>query len=697
MKKRYPLLALALLPLVTLLGISIYYIVRGPALGRFSISWTIFLTSMILCILIASFVLIKELLIPVKEIREYLKGGARYQGYSLLRIFEDLTEEIERLRMEDLERKEEFKEFSYLRGLSESIIYNFPNYLIIMDPQKNILFINRNVIDWLGREVKDIVGHTFEEVLPQEILREGSLRRLWEKVSRGEATRTTLDINLYILGRLDKVYNVYLSPIRIEERTLFLLMINDITLSRKRELQIYDFRSVSEFIRGVSRTDFERLLFAIMTGITSGDGAGFNRAFLLLAEDEREEFRGRLGLGPRSREEAYTIWGSIASQHKDMTELLHDYDRVEDKGSLLLSDYAQRIAVPYSRDRDIIMQTAREKKSFVVSNARADNRIDREFLEVYQADSFISVPIMVRDKVFGIILADNIYTNEPIDMDRVQLINIFALLCGLVIENSQAFQELGQRMEELKKAYSDLKEAHDDLSEKERFAAMGKMAAVISHEIRNPLVTIGGFARLIKKKCSGFGLVEQNVDIIVEEVERLESILANVMDYTKPLSPVLRNENVNEILHDTIRTFRGVVKAKKIKLKEKFGRKIPEAPLDRRQIKQVFINILKNAVESVGEKGTVTISTYEGDDYLFVEFRDDGVGIDNYTRENMFNPFFTTKSGGVGLGLSICRRIVDSHKGKIEVVSEPSQGSTFKIMLPIDQKGGSGDVQDPDS
>lgn len=697
MKKGYLLLAAALLAVITLFGISMYFVMRSPVAGRFSIWWMIFLAGMILWVLAVTLVLIKELLIPVREIREHLKGRARYQGYSLLRIFEDLIEEIESYQREDLERKEEFKEFTYLRGLSESIIYNFPNYLIIMDPEKNILFINRNVIDWLGREVKDIVGHTFEEVLPQEILGEGSLRRLWEKMRRGEATRTTVDINLYILGRLDKVYNIYLSPIRIEEKTLFLLMINDITLSRKRELQIYDFRSVSEFIRGVSRTDFERLLFAIMTGITSGDGAGFNRAFLLLAEDEREEFRGKLGLGPRSREEAYTIWGSITSQHKDMTELLYEYDQVEDKGNLLLSDYAQRIAVPYSRDRDIVMQTAREKKSFVVSNARADDRIDREFIEVYQADSFISVPIMVKDRVFGIILADNIYTNEPIDIDRVQLINIFALLCGLVIENSQAFQELGQRMEELKKAYSDLKDAHDDLSEKERFAAMGKMSAVISHEIRNPLATIGGFARLIRKKCSGFGPVEQNAEIVVEEVERLESILANVMDYTKPLSPVLQNENVNEILHETVRTFRGAVKAKKIKLKEDFGRKIPEVPLDRRQIKQVFINILKNAVESVGEKGTVTISTYGLGDYLFVEFRDDGVGIDNYTSKNIFNPFFTTKEGGVGLGLSICKRIVDSHKGKIEVESEPSQGSTFKIMLPIDQKGGSGDVQDPDS
>ncbi|UCD84117.1 MAG: PAS domain-containing protein [Deltaproteobacteria bacterium] len=697
MKKRYLLLILALLPVVTLLGISMYYIVRGPALGRFSISWTIFLAGIITCILIASFVLIKELLIPVREIREYLKGKTRYQSYSVLRIFEDLTEEIERLRREDLERKEEFKEFTYLRGLSESIIYNFPNYLIIMDSEKNILFINRNVIDWLGREVKDIVGHTFEEVLPQEILGEGSLRSLWEKVSRGGATRTTVDISLYILGRLDKVYNIYLSPIRIEERTLFLLMINDITLSRKRELQIYDFRSVSEFIRGVSRTDFERLLFAIMTGITSGDGAGFNRAFLLLAEDERGEFRGRFGLGPRSREEAYTIWGDIASQHKDMTELLHNYDRVEDKESLLLSDYAQRIAVPYSRDQDIVMQTVREKKCFVVNDARTDDRVAQEFNDVYQANSFISVPIVVRDKVYGIILADNIYTNEPIDMDRVQLINIFGLLCGLVIENSQAFQELGQRMEELKKAYSDLKEAHDDLSEKEKFAAMGRMAAVVSHEIRNPLVTIGGFARLIKRKCSGLGPVEQNAEIIIEEVERLESILANIMDYTKPLSPVLRNENLNEILHETVRMFRRAVKVKKIKLKEEFGRKIPEVALDRRQIKQVFINILKNAIESVEEEGTVTISTYCRDDHLFVEFRDDGVGIDQYTKENMFNPFFTTKEGGVGLGLSICKRIIDSHKGEIEVVSGPSQGSTFKIKLPIDQKGGSGDVQDSDS
>jgi len=688
MRKRDILLIIIPLAMLFYFFVSIYFITKIPVYARFSLWWKLSLGTVICWLLIMTYIVIRELIIPARKIRDYMKDKIEFKGHSVLPILRTLVEEIEKAKTEGLEKRKALKEVDYLRKLSENIIFNFPNYLFILDSDRKILFVDKNSIDWLGREVVEIIGNAVDEVLPEQILRESGFERMWNEVNSEKVAKFKLDVRSHSMGRLDRVYNVHLSPIFVNERTLFSLMIDDITSVRKKEIQISHIKHVSEFLRATPELDLDRFLFAIFTAITSGSGAGFNRAFMLLADDEEKEFRGRLGVGPRSREEAYRIWREISEHKKRIDDLLLEYDRYERKEDLLLYDYAQALRIPYEKESHIVVQAAQGRSTLVVNDAGTDERVDEEFVHIYQADSFVVVPVIVKNKVFGVILADNVYSGDPIGQESIELINIFAMLCGLIIENTQTYRELQEKMGELRRAYRDLRSIHDELLKKERFAMVGEMAATISHEIRNPLATIGGFARAIQKSPLDVNSAKESVGIIVDEVERLEGILANIMDFARPLSPALKNEDLNATITETLRIFKRTLKEKKIRLRKQLERHLPTVPLDRRQIKQVLINMMKNAIEAVEEKGTITVSSRQEDNSVVVSVSDTGVGMDEYTREHIFDPFFSAKEGGVGLGLWVCKRIIEDHGGRIEVTSSPLEGAKFEISIPLKKEEG---------
>lgn len=214
----------------------------------------------------------------------------------------------------------------------------------------------------------------------------------------------------------------------------------------------------------------------------------------------------------------------------------------------------------------------------------------------------------------------------------------------------------------------------------DRLAAVGNAVAFIAHEIRNRLTTIGGYARMIEGRPADPDRVQKQAGIIFQSTSRLEQMLAEVMEYSKPRRPVRTAHLLNDLVRETVAQLAASAPPG-VALELALDPATPEIMMDPGAVEQVIINLVRNATEAVGEGGTVKVSTKPAAGGATLVVADNGPGIPEEVRGRIFEPFFTTKRTGSGLGLSICRKIVSEHGGEISVVSEPGAGTTFVVTF----------------
>lgn len=217
------------------------------------------------------------------------------------------------------------------------------------------------------------------------------------------------------------------------------------------------------------------------------------------------------------------------------------------------------------------------------------------------------------------------------------------------------------------------------LANSERMAALGEVAAKVAHEIRNPLVSVGGFAQRLEKKLSGN--LKEYATIITNEVQRLEDILRDILGFVRQVRLSRTDVDINELLKETVSLVEDEAADREILIETDFS-DVPEILVDPDRIKESLLNIVKNAIQAVLTQGTISVKTFTWGNDVVVEIRDTGPGIDNKDMPFIFDPFYTTKPSGTGLGLAITRRIIEEHGGRIEVESHPGEGTTITIYLP---------------
>jgi len=211
-----------------------------------------------------------------------------------------------------------------------------------------------------------------------------------------------------------------------------------------------------------------------------------------------------------------------------------------------------------------------------------------------------------------------------------------------------------------------------------RLMAMGEMAARIAHEIKNPLGSMELFLSLLMKEKKK---TKQYCDYILLGIKTIERIINNILSYTRPRQLSFIRENLSEVIKEMIDFMSISFKGKDIAIE--FHSSCTDATLfDPDLMRLVIMNLMSNAVDAVTEKGTITITLTEEGEYTLLSVHDDGNGMDEETHRNIFNPFFTTKEKGVGLGLFIVYNIIKAHGGYIEVETYPGSGSTFNVYIP---------------
>ncbi len=265
------------------------------------------------------------------------------------------------------------------------------------------------------------------------------------------------------------------------------------------------------------------------------------------------------------------------------------------------------------------------------------------------------------------------------------------LVNRFVIENKKQvrrYQELSETLEETNRQ---LRRAEADARRSERLAALGQMSAGLAHEIRNPLGVIKGSAEMLAGKLQDAQpLVSELAGYISSEVNRLNALVTRFLDFARPMSVQLQPHQITDILERSIGTVENHLPGAGVKIERSYAAGLPEVPVDEQLCESVFVNLITNAFQAMdgaanGDKAlrvAVTQESSAGREGIGVVIEDNGPGVPPELREQIFNPFFTSKKEGVGLGLSIVAKIVDEHRGWINLESDHGRGARFHIFLP---------------
>ncbi|MDI6854311.1 MAG: GAF domain-containing protein [Deltaproteobacteria bacterium] len=226
------------------------------------------------------------------------------------------------------------------------------------------------------------------------------------------------------------------------------------------------------------------------------------------------------------------------------------------------------------------------------------------------------------------------------------------------------------------------KRMEEELLRHDRLVMLGKMAAHIGHEIKNPLMIVGGFARQIRDNFEAEPQKNlEKLDIIIGEVKRLETFLSEVGSYAKFSEPKKIPGNLNDLVVETSRLLEPSLKENNIAVKLELDQALPEASFDPDHIRQVLLNIIKNAIEAMDKGGELTVTTGRSAEGVFATITDTGGGIPPEVMDKLFQPFFSSKPKGSGLGLAISKKIMEAHGGKITIDSKPGTGTKVSLLF----------------
>lgn len=289
--------------------------------------------------------------------------------------------------------------------------------------------------------------------------------------------------------------------------------------------------------------------------------------------------------------------------------------------------------------------------------------------------------LLARQRVRQVLMSD-----DPVDFQEMKMIRLDGQVIEVEASSIRIHQFLGRKMV-VQTVFRDItqrKRSEEALIRSEKLSIAGQMAAGIAHEIRNPLTSLKGFSQFLKSKVQGY---DQYFDIMLTELDRINNIVQEFMALAKPQVNQFEHVDLIGIVDSVVTLVEPQAIIQNVQITTETASRAIPVWCDRNQLKQVFINLLRNAVEAMPDGGSVTIKLgYSEPDYVIVTISDEGIGIEEEQLERLGDPFFTTKEGGTGLGLMICHRIVQAHEGAIHYDSKPGAGTTVTMELRTGEK-----------
>jgi signal transduction histidine kinase/DNA-binding response OmpR family regulator len=427
--------------------------------------------------------------------------------------------------------------------------------------------------------------------------------------------------------------------------------------------------------------ELQGILQAILVGITSDDGLRFHRAFLALYNEETGILEGRLAIGPSSREEAGQLWDSIKEKGLQLDDILETIQEKNITSDVEVNLIIQTLQVSAAEQDHVLMYASQINEPIQVLHGKAKGcRVPQSLIEILGESSFVVVPLYSPGRSLGVMIVDNFVTGAPISLQDIKSLEIFASQASLAIEHSHLYAAMAEKISALETVTQELEKSKDLLIEAERASAIGHMSAQLLHAIRNPLTSIGGTSRLLVKKTKD-PYLSNFLNIITKESSKIETILEDLLCFVEDDTLRLDLHPIFPIIRRTVMIFYTKMKKSGIDYKLSLEESGPTLLIDDDKIRQVFIHLVRNSLEAMASGGVFRISAEEDEDSVTIFLSDSGPGIPPKDLAHVKDPFFTTKTYGIGMGLALVEKIVREHGGEFTIQNGPTGGTVAAVTL----------------
>jgi signal transduction histidine kinase len=427
---------------------------------------------------------------------------------------------------------------------------------------------------------------------------------------------------------------------------------------------------------------FDELVWIITRALTDRKGLRFDQVLIFLLEPGHDQ-------GPALASRAFwSFHDDEADGEAGLVELLKNPSREE--AALMLKkgeDMAVRVPVlPGNPENSRILARALTEKKPLLGFRAFDSEEDAD-LKDFGLKAYAAVPLVAKNRDVGVIAVDRSLTGEPLTLDSLRDLTMLANQAGLAIENALLYDDL-------ETANKTLSEVRVRLIDAEKVAAQGEMGTHLAHEVRNPLVSIGGFTQRLLKKMSDDDPLKKYAQVIWEEVERVNKVLNNILDFSRDEKGRVRDFSMAELVAETLTSLRHELERKNTTVTTEIEPDLPPVSADDRQIIHIILNLIYNATQAMAPQGGMIHlglfqTTLRDQTYVACQITDTGPGIVEDVLPRLFSPFLTTKKDGTGLGLSIVKKIVDRYHGLISAENHPehvpNSGASFTFMFPAVQ------------
>lgn len=454
------------------------------------------------------------------------------------------------------------------------------------------------------------------------------------------------------------------------------------TFEEKCRLLNYELYLLHTISKAIKETfDETRILNIILTALTANCALGLSRAAIFYYDKEKNIIYGKKGIGPSDEKEAAQIWQELSKSQITLEEYLQ-HNLEEELANQKFPQLINQVVININGlpEDNYFKRVIVEKKFFHLTDAKDFSLLPNEIKEFLVPCEIIIMPLFSSGDILGIIIADNAFHYNPIDESTEVLVSLLSIQTGIALENTRYYNIVRQQYEELKEIHNTMKHMQKEMIKQERLSAIGKMASYFFHEIKNPLVTIGGFAKRISEEKDP-AIIQRDANIISKEIKKMEQIFNKLSTFTFPVPERIEQLNLMDVVKEVLDFFELEFVKKHIDVQIN----IPEdtyLKAERVQIFEIFFNLISNSVESMN-KGMIKISAGVEGIYLKITVQDTGKGISKEILPYITEPFLSTKPGGFGLGLFIVSNIVESYGGRLEILSEEQKGTTVNIYFPL--------------
>jgi signal transduction histidine kinase len=324
---------------------------------------------------------------------------------------------------------------------------------------------------------------------------------------------------------------------------------------------------------------------------------------------------------------------------------------------------------------------AQTEKPLICANPCQDKRFASQFdaLSGYQTRSILCVPLKSRDRLVGVLEVLNKKDGQCFSEDDLEILIMLGNMIGPALENAQLYSRL---KEKLSLTMEELKLAEDKLLQTERLAALGKLSQGVAHEVRNPVMIIGGFTRRLQKRLAAADPAQEMLGPILQSVHRLERMVAEIEAFTVLLEPDLKPRDLGRVVDQVLALSTAVLEQHRITVERRVPPDLPRIPLDEHLFDQALRHLIDNAMEAMPHGGQLTLAVTPEPQGLRLTLKDTGIGIPPDDLPYLFDPFFSSKPDGTGMGLTKVHQVVSDHRGEIQITSTPGEGTEVQIWLP---------------